>query len=96
MKSVFSQRLIRLWRKQINVEDTSSIDCIILFYNLLKKPSVRQVKFEEKVLGASGKVETPDPIPNSAVKRFRANGSRKARVGQCRELFLQTAFTNIP
>ena len=47
-------------------------------------------RFEEKVLGASSKVETPDPIPNSAVKRFRANGSRKARVGQCRELFLQT------
>ena len=46
-------------------------------------------RFEKRVLGASSKVETPDPIPNSAVKRFSADGSCKARVGQCRELSFQ-------
>ena len=40
---------------------------------------------EGSVSGAfSGRV-TPDPIPNSAVKPICADGSRKARVGQCRE-----------
>ncbi len=52
--------------------------------------------FEGSVLGASSKVETPDPIPNSAVKRFRANGSRKARVGQCREHYFQTKLQKYP
>ena len=31
------------------------------------------------VLGASGEAETPDPIPNSAVKRFSADGSLASR-----------------
>ncbi len=33
-------------------------------------------------LGASSDEDTPDPIPNSAVKLVSADGSRKARVGQ--------------
>ena len=43
------------------------------------------VLVENIVPGAmSGRV-TPDPISNSEVKSASANGSRKARVGQCQE-----------
>ena len=38
------------------------------------------------MLGASSEAGIPDPIPNSAVKRFSVDGSRKARVDQCQLL----------
>lgn len=42
---------------------------------------------EGGVLGASSEAGTPDPISNSAVKRFSADGTplARGRVGQCRE-----------
>jgi hypothetical protein len=39
-----------------------------------------------KVVGASSEAGTPDPIPNSAVKRFSVDGSLRARVDQCQLL----------
>jgi hypothetical protein len=52
---------------------------------LRRRQNIYDRYLEENVSGAFGEVETPDPIPNSAVKRFSADGSRKARVGRCRE-----------
>lgn len=40
---------------------------------------------EGSVSGAFSDRDTPVPIPNTAVKPICADGSRKARVGQCRE-----------
>lgn len=43
------------------------------FYN--KSAEVCFPVFKNIVFGASSDVETPDPIPNSAVKHFSADGS---------------------
>ncbi len=43
------------------------------------------ITLEGSVSGAFSDRVTPVPIPNTAVKPVRADGSRKARVGQCRE-----------
>lgn len=36
------------------------------------------------IVGGDNTKETPDPIPNSEVKLRDAEGSRKARIGNCR------------
>ncbi len=54
-----------------------------------RRAGIPNTKFEKIVLGAFSEVGTPVPIPNTEVKHFSADGSRKARVGQCRELFFQ-------
>ena len=46
--------------------------------------------FELKVLGASSDRVTPVPISNTAVKPIYTDDSRKAKVGRCREPWVQT------
>ncbi len=62
----------------------SSEECLNGLIEDTLQEDIRQY-LERIVSGASSDRVTPDPIPNSAVKPVSADGSLRARVGQCRE-----------
>ena len=63
-------------------------------YQLFQIRCLRHMSFTSTSLpGGNSKVEPPDPIPNSEVKRFSADGSvglPHVRVGHCQALILKT------